>query len=76
MTCKDSNGRECEVEVEHASDPCDSFAMSGAYLDVPFRQEVPEEELNWITDAYAERLAEEHFEWSVGRAEACFEGDR
>lgn len=83
MICKDSKGNECEIEIEHASDPCDSFAASGYYTDGPSHDcggklcdKVHDEELDWITENYADKICESHFEWMCGRAESMAEGDR
>ena len=82
MICRDSKGQECEVEIEHGEDPCDSYASEGHYMEPTHDcggklcDRVHDEELDWITIEYADKICESHLEWSIGRAEAMSEGDR
>lgn len=78
MIAKDSKNRPCEVEIEHASSPCDSFATRGVYLDTPDEvyEELDESELNWIDREYAGAIQGSHHEYLCGIAESSCEGDR
>lgn len=74
MRFTDSNNKEVfDLEIEHASDPCDSYVYSAVYEDL---SPVPEDELEYLTDAYADYLYEEWVQHKIAAAEYACEGDR
>jgi hypothetical protein len=75
MPWKDSAGRVVvDVEICFESDSCDSFIESAFYADDGTA--VPDVELEWLTEAYADAIAMEHFECAIGRASDFYEGER
>ena len=71
---KDSTGKEVfDLEIKHSSDPCDSYVYSAVYDDLT---PVPEDELDYLTETYADYIYEEHYEHMISSAESACEGDR
>jgi hypothetical protein len=71
----DSKGRPvCDIEVQGTE--CDAFVARAYYDDdlEPFI--VPPDELDFLTEAYPEYVAEQAFENAVMSAESLYEGDR
>lgn len=65
----DSAGRivvDCEMAHE-SQDPCDSYIMKATYWETG--HDVPDEELNWMTENYASEIYEHFDEWRYGCCE-------
>lgn len=73
MIVKDSAGRSVEIQVS-GSDMDDIMIDSADYVDSD--QEVPEEEIEYIYNAYAGEIEEEFIQNAVMKSEAYYEGDR
>ncbi len=68
-----SDGREvCDVEVEGQG--CDAYISKASYRYGP--AEVPDDELDYLTETYPEFVDETAYEAACGVAEAYYEGDR
>ena len=74
----DSQGREvCDVEVDGHG--CDAFICRANYLthtNPDGTYEVPENELEYLTETYPEFIEEESLQNAVCAAEYACEGDR
>ena len=80
----DSKGRPVDIE-KTAGGYEEAYVEAASYLDVdsglPRAEynklcEVPEEELEYLTQAYAEEIADREYQNAVAYAECAFEGDR
>ena len=64
----DSNGRRVvDIKIEHSDDVCDSFIIHAVYADT--YEEVPENELDYLTEKYEDYIYEQHLDWNIGRAD-------
>jgi hypothetical protein len=76
-TWKDSNGRPV-VDVEVSGYGSEAMIESAVYDDTApgVIEQVPDVELDYLQDTYADRVAELAFENAVCAAESYYEGDR
>jgi hypothetical protein len=80
MKFYDSTGREVEInELDGSYD--EGYIANANYLDLPVdatdeQLEVPDNELEYLTQKYSEYISEEIYQKMVGQAEDAFEGDR
>ena len=73
MIVKSATGR--EIELDNISGPDDDIQIGSAeYVDGI--GEVSDADLDFVYEAYAEKLSEHVFQNAVGAAEAFYEGDR
>jgi hypothetical protein len=73
MMCRDSKHREVEIELGGASD--DIQVTSAVYTDEQ-GGDVPDDEVEWIYENYAESIYVAWYEQKQGEAEYYYEGDR
>ena len=78
MKYYDSKGQEVEIlETDGGYD--EAHVISAQYLDPNLtdeENEVPEKELDYLTDTYQEEVSQNEYEKMISAAEAIFEGDR
>ncbi len=75
MRFYDSKGNECDI-TETDGGYEEAYVVSAQYLDESLPAEVPDDELNYLTDRYAEWITDEEYQKLVMKAEYTFEGDR
>lgn len=75
MKFYDSKGNEVDI-TETDGGYEEAFVVSAQYLDESLPEEVPDDELNYLTETYFNHISDEEFQKSVMEAEYAFEGDR
>jgi hypothetical protein len=71
----DSKGNECDI-TETDGGYEEAFVSAAYYLDESLPESVPDEELEYLTDRYAEWISDNEYQKLVMEAEYAFEGDR
>lgn len=77
MKFYDSTGREIDI-LETDGGYEGAYIVSAMYLDTEGDESdlVPDSELDYLTEAYNEYIADNEYQKMVSRAEDAFEGDR
>ncbi len=73
MKFYDSKGKEVEI-LETDGGLEEGYVYAAQYINED--TEVPESELDYLTETYAEYVYESELNRQIGAAEAAFEGDR
>jgi hypothetical protein len=73
MIVKDSKGKEVEISV-YGNDPDDIQIDEAFYVET--KEDVSDDEIQYIYDAYSDSIYESWLDKQIGAAEAYYEGDR
>jgi hypothetical protein len=75
MKFYDSKGNEVDI-LETDGGYEEAFIVRAQYLDETLPEEVPDDELQYLTETYFNHISDKEFQKSVMEAEYTFEGDR